>query len=49
MMTNMVEEGGLTIKNNKGVRDQRLTDKAYLITGDQDVLKQEIQNASERR
>ena len=31
MLTNMVEDGGITNKVNKGVRDQRLQEKANLI------------------
>jgi hypothetical protein len=34
MMTNMVDDGGITNQTNKGVRDQRLTEKAHLIAED---------------
>ena len=49
MLTNMVEDGGINQKNDKGVRDHRLADKALLISKDQDVLKSELLSASKRR
>ncbi len=49
MMANMVDEGGITNQSNRGVRDHRLTDKAHLIADDQEVLKQDILTANQRR
>ena len=34
MLTNMIEDGGMTNQGNKGVKDHRLTDKANLIEKD---------------
>jgi predicted nucleic acid-binding protein len=45
----MIEDGGITNHANKGIRDHRLADKAHLIEKDQDTLKHEILNASQRR
>ncbi|CDW75122.1 UNKNOWN [Stylonychia lemnae] len=49
MLTNMIEDGGITNQANKGIRDHRLADKAHLIEKDQDALKHEILNASQRK
>lgn len=49
MLTNMVEDGGITNVGNKGVRDHRLTDMANSIAKDQEGLKKEILTSVQRR
>jgi len=34
MLTNMIDDGGITNHANKGIRDHRLADKAHLIEKD---------------
>lgn len=49
MLTNMVDEGGITHSANKGVRDQRLAEKALYIANDQEALTRDLLTLSERR
>ena len=48
MLTNMVDEGGVTNQGSRGVRDQRLTQKAMLISEDQEELKKNLQSQRKR-
>ena len=49
MITNMVDESGITNAPNKGVRDQRLADRAQQIAEEQESLKKESLTLGERR
>jgi hypothetical protein len=49
MLTNTVDEGGITNKEGKGVRDRRLMDMAEIIEGQQEDLKKEQMSNTERR
>ena len=49
MMTNMVDESGITNTKGKGVRDVRLIGRAEEITGQQEDLQKDLLSISERR
>ena len=49
MLSNMVDETGITNKSNKGVRDLRLAQKAQQIEDEQDVLKQSNLSMTNRK
>ncbi len=49
MMSNMVEEGGITNKEGRGVRDSRLTEKAQNIAEEEQQLQKELMTKGERR
>ena len=49
MITNMVDETGITNAPNKGVRDQRLADRAQQIAEQQESLKKVSLTQGERR
>jgi hypothetical protein len=49
MMSNMIDETGITTVANRGVRDSRLTERAQLIAEDIEVVKQDMINLKEKR
>lgn len=49
MMTNMVDEGGITKSANKGVRDARLAQLAHNIAEDQEILKKDQLSQADKR
>lgn len=49
MMSNMVDEGGITNAANKGVRDTRLAQLAHHISDEQEVLKRDFLKLSDKR
>lgn len=49
MITNMVDESGITNAPNKGVRDSRLTERAHQIAEEQEELKREAMSHGDRR
>lgn len=49
MMTNMVDEGGITNQQGKGVRDARLAKKAQVIADKQEELQHDLLSLADRR